>query len=86
MKHSDFYVGCEFRTEDGRWRCTDTGHRTIVAIKIDPVEVTRIENSNKAVQRLSRDEAEWQGWFNGPPYALVEVVFDESDMEGCKLA
>ncbi len=23
-------------------------------------------------------------WFNGPPYAVAEVVFDENDMEGCE--
>ena len=22
-------------------------------------------------------------WFNGPPYAVAEVVFDEDDREGC---
>ena len=22
-------------------------------------------------------------WFNGPPYAVVEMVFDESDLGGC---
>lgn len=24
-------------------------------------------------------------WFNGPPYAVSESVFDENDMEGCIL-
>lgn len=24
-------------------------------------------------------------WFNGPPYAVVEVVFDEDDLGGCWL-
>jgi len=24
-------------------------------------------------------------WFNGPPYAVAESVFDENDMEGCSL-
>lgn len=22
-------------------------------------------------------------WFNGPPYAVVEMVFDENDLGGC---
>jgi hypothetical protein len=35
MKHSDFKIGREFLTETGRWRCTDVGRRTIVAIKLD---------------------------------------------------
>jgi len=35
MKHSDFKIGLEFLTATGRWRCTDVGQRTIVAIKLD---------------------------------------------------
>ena len=25
-------------------------------------------------------------WYNGPPYAVVESVFDEDGMEGCDIA
>ena len=32
---------------------------------------------------LNRAEAEAKGWFNGPPYAVAESVFDENDMQGC---
>ena len=35
MKHSKFKIGTEFLTGSGRWRCTDVGTRTIVAIKLD---------------------------------------------------
>lgn len=35
MKHSDFRIGCEFRTASGWWRCTDVGTRTIAAIRLD---------------------------------------------------
>ena len=62
MKHSDFQIGREFLTETGRWRCTDVGKRTIVAIKLDHDDDPR--------------------WYNGPPYAVVERVFDEYDLEG----
>lgn len=24
-------------------------------------------------------------WYNGPPYAVMEVVFDEHDIKGCSL-
>jgi hypothetical protein len=34
---------------------------------------------------LSRSEAESAGWFNGPPYAVAEFVFDEYDLAGCSL-
>jgi hypothetical protein len=35
MKHSAFKIGMEFMTGAGRWRCTDVGTRTIVAIRLD---------------------------------------------------
>jgi hypothetical protein len=66
MKHSDFYIGCEFLIESGRWRCTDVGTRTISAIKLEHDDDPR--------------------WYEGPPYAVVERVFDEFDIEGCEKA
>lgn len=35
MKHGDFYIGLEFQSETGKWRCTDVGTRVIVAIKLE---------------------------------------------------
>ena len=32
---------------------------------------------------LNQAEAEADDWFNGPPYAVAENVFDENDMPGC---
>ena len=67
---------------DGRqWRCTDIGTRTIVAIRIDRVEVASSAPEWRRI--LSCAEAEAEGWFNGPPYAVSESVFDENDIEGC---
>ena len=63
MKHSKFKIGTEFLTGSGRWRCTDVGTRTIIAIKLD----------------LDHDPS----WYNGPPYAVAEPVFDEDGMEDC---
>jgi len=59
------------------WRCTDIGTRTIVAIRIDRVEVG---GSPALGGPLSGAEAEAEGWFRGPPYAVVESVFDENDI------
>ncbi len=64
MKKEDFKIGQEFFTDTGKWRCTDIGTRTIVAIKLD------------------KDD---KSWYNGPPYAVAEEVFDEYDFEGCDL-
>lgn len=35
MQHSDFKIGEEFFCGDRRWRCTDVGTRTIVAIALE---------------------------------------------------
>jgi hypothetical protein len=84
MEHSEFRIGCEFRTPTGRWRCTDVGTRTIVAIRIDLVESTTIVDGRRVRRYLNQVEADLEGWFNGPPYALAERVFDEDDILGCE--
>jgi hypothetical protein len=83
MKHSDFALGRVFWSSDRQWRCTDVGSRVIVAIRIDAVEIGSNEPSLR--QTLNREQAEAKGWFNGPPHAVAEVVFDEDDIEGCSL-
>lgn len=65
MKHSDFEVGVEFFTAAGKWRCTDLGRRTVIAIKLE--------------------HPDDPSWYNGPPYAVAETVFDEYDLDGCQL-
>jgi hypothetical protein len=31
-------------------------------------------------------EAEQEGWFEGPPYRIPEVVFNEDDLDDCEPA
>ena len=83
MQHSDFTIGDRFWCGGRMWRCTDIGTRVIVAIRIDSVEVGSTVPDLR--RTLSRGEAEAEGWFNGPPYAVAEVVFDEDDLQGCSL-
>jgi hypothetical protein len=83
VKHSDFQIGGEFMALGGRWRCTDIGSRTIVAIRIDLVETRTILDGRPVRRYLTQDEAELEGWFNGPPYVLAEVVFDECGIVEC---
>jgi hypothetical protein len=84
MKHSDFHIGTEFRCADRTYRCTDVGTRTAIAIRVDRVEVTSMDNKGISTKILSQSEAESQGWFDGPPYAVAESVFDEDDLEVCE--
>ena len=63
MKIQDFTIGDDFFTDSGKWKVTDIGSRTVIAIKLD-----------------HEDDS---SWYNGPPYAVAEFVFDEYDIEGC---
>ena len=83
MKHSDFEIGAEFWSDARRWRCTDKGSRVVVAIRVDGADVVRMDGAGTSTTRLSAQEAEREGWFSGPPYAVAEVVFDEDDIGGC---
>lgn len=85
MDHGQFTIGLEFWVGDHQWRCTDVGTRTIVAIRIDPVEVVSFDKEMATRRHLTRAEAEHLQWFAGPPYALLETVFDEDDFESCLL-
>ena len=73
LEHADFFIGREFWTETGRWRCTDVGTRTICAISLEPHEVTTLHPDG--VQTTAISDA--PSWVDGPPYAVVEHVFDE---------
>lgn len=81
MNHSDFAIGETFWCGGRQWRCTDIGTRVIVAIRIDQIEVG--SSVPELHRTLSGIEAEADGWFNGPPYAVMERVFDEDTMQDC---
>jgi len=82
MQLTDFKIGMEFRTGSGLWRCTDIGTRTIIAIQIDvPTEVVRYSQRTGKRRVLTNDKR----WFNGPPYAVTEHVFDEQGLLDCRL-
>jgi len=82
MKKEDFRIGTEFYTAAGKWRCTDIGTRVIVAIRIDQVRVRRVDHEGNATTEIVVGDL---SWFNVPPYAVAEHVFDEYGVEGCSL-
>jgi hypothetical protein len=98
MHHSEFTIGGEFWYAGQQWRCTDVGTRTIVAIRIAAISVTTFSRrteppgeleehplhyaSDKS-RRMTRDQAEAEGWFRGPPYSVEEHVFDEPLQQSC---
>jgi len=83
MRHSDFRIGEVFWCSGRQWRCTDIGTRTVLAIRLDGVSVGISAPERR--RTLGQAEAEAEGWFNGPPYAVAEHVFDEDDLPACSL-
>lgn len=87
MTHKDFHIGLDFYCGGKRWRCTDVGSRVVVAISLEVHKVVRVEidpkdPSSRLEQRYLSDDPTW---LNGPPYAVVEHVFDEDSLEACTL-
>jgi len=78
----DFWCG------GNRWRCTDIGSRVIVAISLEAHEVVDYLPSADGVSpgHLERYLTNDPSWLDGPPYAVVERVFDEYDLPGCTLS
>lgn len=59
MKHSDFRIGVEFLASAGfRWRCTDVGTRTIVAIRLDHDNPDWFQGPPYIADEVVFDEAE----------------------------
>lgn len=75
LELKDFTIGLEFWTETGCWRCTDVGTRTICAISLEPQEVVTLHSDGSRTSEITNDPS----WLNGPPYAVVEHVFDKTD-------
>ncbi len=40
---------------------------------------------SRVIVAILLDHDDDLSWYNGPPYAVAEQVFDEYDMEGCRL-
>lgn len=87
MTHDQFQMGLKFWCGGRSWRCTDVGSRVIVAISLEPHEVVEMERDADSGQvRERRFMTDDPRWLNGPPFAIVEEVFDEYAMDGCSLS
>lgn len=87
MQHRDFSIGLEFWCGGKHWRCTDIGTRVIVAICLEPRDMVQVDcdpalGTRRTTRFLSNDPRD----LNGPPYGVVEHVFDEYGVEACSLA
>ena len=86
MNHAQFHIGLCFWCDDKQWRCTDVGSRIVAAISLEPREIIELSvdpaDSSKRTELKYVDAADWLG---GPPYAVVEHVFDEYSIQICSL-
>lgn len=67
MNHSDFKIGLDF------WNNGSA----------EPIKWRCTDIGTRVIVAIRLDREEDPSWYNGPPYALAEVVFDEDDMEAC---
>ena len=88
MKHEDFLIGKDFLCGGHRWRCTDIGTRVIVAISLGIHEIALAAqyDKNSELPNIQYKTTDDPSWFKGPPYAIVEHVFDEDSIVGCSRA
>lgn len=56
MKHEDFKIGLEFWMSGNKWRVTDIGTRTIIAIKLDQSDPSWYNGPPYAVPESVLDE------------------------------
>ena len=87
MKHHQFAIGQTFWCGGNRWRCTDIGTRVITAISLEPCETVSYcpdphdPTKGTSTTYLCDDPRR----LNGPPYSILESVFDEYDQHPCSL-
>ncbi|WP_125077084.1 hypothetical protein [Pseudoxanthomonas sp. SGT-18] len=76
MKHADFVIGTEFETCAGqRWRCTDVGQRSIVAIELRPeLEDAWFCGPPYPVQEVVFDEHDIAAAFRSPEEAILDAL------------
>jgi hypothetical protein len=87
MTPKDLHIGLEFWCSGKHWRRTDVGSRVVVAISLEAHEVASSERDpNDPIKRIERRYMSSDPiLFDGPPYGIVEHVFDEDSLEICSL-
>ena len=81
MERIEFTLGTEFTCGNKKWRTTDIGTRVIIAICLEPHIVVSLKNGVET--QYMTDDTEW---FNGPTYAVEEVVFEpKARLRVCRL-
>jgi hypothetical protein len=82
MKHSDFHIGLEFLGPVGyRWRCTDMGTRTIVAVQLDHDDPNWYRGPPYIAREVVFDEREIERCHLTEEKAILAAI-EEADTSG----
>lgn len=82
MKHSDFHIGLEFLGPAGfRWRCTDVGTRTILAVRLEHDDPNWYRGPPYVATEEVFDEHEMERCHLTQEHALRAAI-EEADMSG----
>ena len=76
MKLSEFEIGMEFQTSTWhRWRCTDVGRRTVLAIELDPdLDEVWLAGPPYVVREVVFDEIEMERAFRSTDDAISQSL------------
>ena len=61
MEHADFQIGMEFMTATGRWRVTDLGSRTVIAIRLNQTDPRNYSGPPYSIAESVFDENDFGG-------------------------
>ncbi|NII11052.1 hypothetical protein [Oleiagrimonas sp. C23AA] len=79
MKHADFHIGLEFVGSAGfRWRCTDVGTRTILAIHLDRGNPHWYQGPPYIAKEVVFDEHEIESCHLTQDAALVATIHEHN--------
>ncbi|NIF51268.1 hypothetical protein [Burkholderia sp. Ax-1724] len=82
MKHSDFYIDLEFLGPAGfRWRCSDVGTRTIVAVRLEHDDPNWYRGPPYVATEEVFDEREMERCHLTPEDA-IRAAIEEADTSG----
>jgi len=75
------YIGYEFEYCSKKYRITDVGTRTIIVIELKPeLELQTYSAKTQTTTSSTCINPEEEGWYDGPPYAVPEIVFDIQEL------
>jgi len=64
LQFQDYQINEVFYTNSGKWKCTDIGSRTIVAIALNQVDENNYKGPPYSVEEVVFDEYDFEGCYS----------------------